>query len=86
MLCMLGDYFNLLFFFGVVIQREFYVFVMQFYGIGEESIIFYNVVKERIFNKQLMVKVFIEIFLVFGYVYSREIVYNDLKLNNVIIQ
>lgn len=86
MLRMLGDYFNFLFFFGVMIQREFYVFVMQFYGIGEESIIFYKVVKERIFNKQLMVKVFIEIVQVFGYIYGRGIVYNDVKSNNVIIQ
>lgn len=53
---------------------------------GEESITLHNVVKEIIFNKQLMAKVFTEISPALGHVHSREIVRNDLKSNNVIIQ
>ena len=83
---MLGDHPNLPFLFGVVTQREPYTLVMQFHGTGEESITLHNVVKEIIFNKQLMAKMFTEISPALGHVHSREIVHNDLKSNNVTIQ
>lgn len=86
MLRMLGDHPNLPFLFSVATQREPYALVMQFHGTGEESITLHNVVKERIFNKQLMAKVFTEIPQALGHIHSRKIVHNDLKSNNVIIQ
>ena len=86
MLRMLGDHPNLPFLFGVVTQREPYALVMQFHGTGEESITLHKVVKERIFNKQLTAEVFTEIAQVLGHIHGREIVHNDLKTNNVIIQ
>ena len=86
MLRMLGDHPNLPFLFGVVTQTEPYALVMQFHGTGEESITLHNVVKERIFNKQLMAKVFTEIAQALGHIHSKEIVHNDIKSNNVLIQ
>ncbi|XP_068691357.1 aurora kinase-like [Montipora foliosa] len=86
MLRMLGEHPNLPFLFGVVTQRAPCALVMQFHGTGEESITLHKVVKERIFNKQLTAEVFTEIAQALRHIHAREIVHNDLKANNVIIQ
>ncbi|XP_068680745.1 aurora kinase A-like [Montipora foliosa] len=86
MLCMLAEHPNLQFLFSVVTQRAPCALVMQFHGTGEESITLHKVVKERIFNKQLTAEVFTEIAQALRHIHTREIVHNDLKANNVIIQ
>ena len=86
MLRMLGEHPNLPFLFGVVTQRAPCALVMQFHGTGEESITLHKVVKERIFDKQLMAEVFTEIAQALRHIHAREIVHNNLKANNVIIQ
>lgn len=79
------DYFNLLFFFGVILEREFYVFVIQFYGIEGESLIFYKVVRKNVLCKKSTVIVFKNIVKIVEYIYIKGVIYNDLKANNVLI-
>lgn len=86
MLRLLGDHPNLPFLFGVLTRSEPFALVMQFHGTGEESITLHKVVKERIFNKRLMAKVFTDIAQTLGHIHARGILHNDLKSNNVIIQ
>ena len=86
MLRLLGDHPNLPFLFGVLTWSEPFALVMQFHGAGEESVTLHKVVKERIFNKLLMARVFTDIARALRHIHALEIVHNDLKSNNVIIQ
>lgn len=60
---------------------------MKFYGDGKDSLIVYKVVKNSfVSGKKEWNIIFCEIVDVLDYVYCCGFVYNDLKLNNVVLE
>lgn len=82
----LEDYRGVLLLFGVIIKIELLRLVIKFYGYKDISLILFSVMRKKKMEKFSWLGILKNLIIVFDYIYIGGILYNDLKVNNVVLE